>query len=100
MNKKRLLLGNVLAIAILFGYIMLLQRYLSGILRNLYESISVTTSSPVIASVGIIGGSDGPTAIFISGSIGDNPLLYLLVPLILVGMILMANVVFLYRFRN
>ena len=48
------------------------------------------------ASVGIIGGADGPTAIFVEGNVGDG----FSIGMILIGIILVVAGVIIYRKRK
>lgn len=62
-----------LAAAVIAGAMLLFE----GVVGLLVWLLNITINSP--ASVGVIGGADGPTAIFITTSSGFNWLLWLLV---------------------
>jgi len=59
----------------------------SSLMKSFSESISDSRA------VGILGGADGPTAIFVSGSFDlDTNILLLLLALLVVGILLIFNV--------
>jgi hypothetical protein len=98
MKKKLLLIGNVLGAIIIFIYIISLKNFFSDIIKTIYKSINDFTSQNNSSSISIIGGADGPTAIFVTGnSSGFDSSLFLILPLILVNIILVVNIIFLYR---
>jgi hypothetical protein len=98
MKKKLLLISNVLGAIIIFIYIISLKSFFSDIIKTIYKSFNDFTLQDDGSSIGIIGGADGPTAIFVTGSFsGFDSFLFLILPLILVNIILVVNIIFLYK---
>jgi Na+-transporting methylmalonyl-CoA/oxaloacetate decarboxylase beta subunit len=87
MKPKRLLIGNIIgAVLILFGITY------SIIISGLFQSLSEASA------IGVIGGADGPTAIFISGNYDFNTIVSpLLLLLFVVEILLIFNIVYLVR---
>ena len=90
MKRKLLLTGNIIG-AILVISLFFSARY---IFSNIFQDISNSS-----AVGGIIGGSDGPTAVFLSGPTNLNTGILFLLPTLFVGMLLILNVVYLIRNR-
>jgi Na+-transporting methylmalonyl-CoA/oxaloacetate decarboxylase beta subunit len=90
MKPKRLLIGNIIgAVLILFGITY------SIIISGLFQSLSEASEA---SAIGVIGGADGPTAIFISGNYDFNTIVSpLLLLLFVVEILLIFNIVYLVR---
>ena len=95
MKREQLLTGNVI------GIILILFVGIAG--KICYSALNKSLSDiiPDSAAVGIIGGADGPTAIFISGGFNLNTVLSLLVvALLLIAIILIWNIIYLKNRRK
>ncbi|MBN2395812.1 MAG: hypothetical protein JXC36_05030 [Candidatus Atribacteria bacterium] len=90
MGRKLLLTANVL------GLIMVLIAGLMGVMC--YSTFVADLTELLSASVGVIGGDDGPTAVFVSGGFDmDSVLLILLLSLMLMGSFFGLNVTYFIR---
>ena len=92
MNRKLLLTANIIGAALILFVIVAGKISYAAFINGLTESISGSSA------VEIIGGADGPTAIFVSGNFNLNTTaLLLLLPLLLVEILLIFNVVHLKK---
>ncbi len=95
MKRKQLLTGNII------GIILILFVIVAGIISYsaFNKSLSGSISDP--SAIGIIGGADGPTAIFISGGFKLSPVLISLTgALLLTGIILVLNIIYLKKLEK
>ena len=92
MKRKQLLAANIIGIILVIFIIAAGKISYSLLINSLSESI------PDSQTIGIIGGADAPTAIFISGDFDLSiATLLLLLPLLLIGIIFIFNAVFLKK---
>ena len=94
MKRKLLLTANIIGIILILFVIIAGRINYSNFIQSFSKSV------PDSSAIGIIGGADRPTAIFVSGNFDLNTatLLFLL-PLLLVGVLLIFNVVYLKKLR-
>ena len=94
MKREHLLTANLIGLILVLFVIVVGKISYSSLITSFSESISDSQA------VGIIGGTDGPTAIFVSGSFDlDTNILLLLLALLLVGILLIFNVVYFIKDR-
>ena len=92
MKRKQLLAANIIGIVLVVFIIIAVKISYSSLISGLSKSISDSQA------IGIIGGADGPTAIFISGGFDLNTLMKLLLLLsLLLVVLLLSNVVYLKK---
>jgi len=90
MKRKQLLVGNIIG-AVLILLSIIHSVIVNGLVRSLSEA----------SAIGLIGGADGPTAVFISGSYDFNSVvLPLLLLLMLLGGLLIFNIVYLIKSKK
>ena len=95
MKRKLLLTANIIGLFLILFVIIAGRISYSTFIQSFSKSI------PDSSAIGIIvGGTDGPTAIFASGNFDLNTTaLLLLLPLLLVGILLISNFVYLKKLR-
>ena len=94
MKRKLLLTANIIGIILILFVIIAGRISYSNFIQSFSKSI------PDSSAIGIIGGAEGPTAIFVSGNFDINTVaLLLFLPLLLVGILLIFNVVYLRKLR-
>ena len=92
MCRKFLLAANIIGAVLILFVIVFGKISYSAFVNGLIELISSSSGA------GIIGGADGPTAIFVSGNFSLNTtVLLVLLPLLLVLTLLILNVVHLKK---
>ncbi len=92
---RKLLIANIIGAVLIFVVIVAGRISYFAFIQSFSETISDASA------VGIIGGADGPTAIFVSGSFNLNTAaLLLLLPLLLVEILLIINVVYLKKLEK
>ncbi|WP_291854969.1 hypothetical protein [Marinilabilia sp.] len=89
MKRKLLLTGNIIGAILVISFFFSARFIFSSILQDISNS----------SGTGIIGGSDGPTAVFLSGPTNLNIGILFLLPTLFVGMLLILNIVYLVRNR-
>lgn len=93
MKNKPLITANILGIALVLGSYFLFRNVFTSFL-NALGSAEIQTGTP---SVGIIGGADGPTAVFVSTPHPPQFQWILFLPLIVVIGIFILNILHLNR---
>ena len=92
MKQKQLLISNIIGAVLVLSLIITGTIRYSSIINGLFESMHEASA------IGIIGGADGPTTIFVSGNFNLYTVLLLVGPFLLLG-ILLFNVVYFIRNR-
>jgi Na+-transporting methylmalonyl-CoA/oxaloacetate decarboxylase beta subunit len=93
MRNNLLLAANCLGILLVLGFYFSFRKVVTSFLNALL-SAEIHTGTP---SVGIIGGADGPTAVFVSTPHPPQFQWILFLPLIVVIGIFILNSIYLYR---
>ena len=93
---------TLLLIANMIGFVLILFVAVTG---KISYSVFISNLSGSIpesaAAIGVIGGADGPTAIFVSGGFDFRVIVFLSgLSLTLVGILLVVNVVYLKNCKN
>jgi Na+-transporting methylmalonyl-CoA/oxaloacetate decarboxylase beta subunit len=101
MKRKLLLISNIIGTGITFVYLTIIIQKFFWIIDNTLAAIHESAAlQPDASATGIIGGADGPTAIFITGKCGLNFTMILLLPLVMVGILLICNSIYLAKNRK
>jgi Na+-transporting methylmalonyl-CoA/oxaloacetate decarboxylase beta subunit len=88
MKRKQLLAGNIIGILLILFVIIAGKISFSAVVKSLSQIITP-------ADIGIIGGADGPTSIFISGGFNINAVFFALSSaLLLIVVILVLNIIY------
>ncbi len=94
MKRKHFIIGNIIGSVLVLAVIIVERISHSFIINNLLNSITETSA------IGIIGGADGPTAVFVAGDFDlHTAALMFRVSLILVLTLLLLNVYYFLRNR-
>ncbi|MCI1785168.1 MAG: sodium ion-translocating decarboxylase subunit beta [Bacteroidales bacterium] len=94
MKRKQLLAGNIIGILLILFVIIAGKISISVVIKSFSTIITP-------ADIGVIGGADGPTSIFVSGGFNINTVLFtFLAALLLIAVILVLNVLYLRTGRK
>ena len=93
MNRKFLWIGNII------GTALILTVWVVGAIRFYPGIHHIFATGHDASAIGIIGGADGPTAIFLSGPAGIGPVLLSLCSMLFWSVLFIFNVIYLRKNR-
>lgn len=94
MRKRILFIANMIGIIMLVSYILIIPRALSYIVSAV---AGISTEYAGSSAIGIIGGADGPTAIFLTSRSGISPMVWFIAPPVLIMLLLICNSIYIAR---